>query len=62
MADTGCTAAHHFFVADVAQDESAGTVMVIALCTACGKFLSETFQVAPGVKTKQKEIPHVPIS
>ena len=36
---------HHYYVADVAVDEGSGAVTVIIVCTACGKFLSKSFQV-----------------
>lgn len=36
---------HRYFVADVAQVETEGRIVVIALCTACGDTFSEDFQI-----------------
>jgi len=32
-----CTGTHRFFVADAAQVEDEGKVVIIAMCTACGQ-------------------------
>jgi len=41
-----CSGGHRFFCADVVGIEPEGKVVVLALCTACGDFISKEFQVS----------------
>lgn len=40
-----CTGTHRYFVADVAQVESEGKVVIIAMCTACGETKTSVHKV-----------------
>ena len=46
-----CTGEHRFYVADVAIVEAEGKVVVILVCTACGKCLHHDIKVADSKTT-----------
>ena len=49
MADSVCQRfGHKYFVADVAVVTAEGRVVILALCTSCGAFLSHSEQVTKG--------------
>lgn len=46
MSNATCSVgSHHYFVADVAQVEGAGTITVIYVCTNCGDSRAAQFEV-----------------
>jgi len=43
---TNCKGGHRFFCAETIGIEPEGKVVVLALCTSCGEFISKEFQVS----------------
>ena len=45
MAGNNCVGQHRYFIADIAQVEKQGFIVVIALCTSCGDTITKRIQV-----------------